>query len=256
MSRLSHAALYTVVALAPLPFGSNEPLWLAMWVVLLAVSLAFADYRHLRPSHLALLAPMLVAAAVYGLVVALQSAALPGLLPDYPLHERAAALLGEPRLAPVPTATRDLPWLAIGPAVAAFMAFLAGFVAATDRDCAIRLMKMMAVASLAYAIYGLLMMIIDPHMLLWRERPAYSGRMTGTFVNPNTAATYFGMGAVIWAALLCVRLRHHLPEDRADLKDVLRLGFSRMPREITQPTLACSSAWGRCWPPARAPAAS
>ncbi|BBF91405.1 O-antigen ligase family protein [Blastochloris tepida] len=238
MSRLSHAALYTVVALAPLPFGSNEPLWVALWIVLLAVSLAFADYRRLRATHLALLAPMLIAAGVYGLVVALQSAALPGLLPDYPLHERVAPLLGGAAPAPVPTATRDLPWLAIGPAAAAFMAFLAGFVAATDRDRAVRLMKVVAFASIAYALYGLLMMIVDPQMLLWRERPSYSGRMTGTFVNPNTAATFFGMGAVIWATLVCVRIRRHLPEDRADLTDVLRLGFSRLPREITQPTLA------------------
>ncbi|NJL07025.1 MAG: O-antigen ligase family protein [Methylacidiphilales bacterium] len=238
MSRLSHAALYTTAALAPLPFGSNEPLWLVVWIILLAVTLAFADYQRLRPVHLALLAPMLIGAAVYGLVVALQSAALPGLLPDYALHARVGALIGEPQPAPVPTATRELPWLAIGPPVAALMAFLAGFVAATDRDRAARLMRVVAWSCLAYAVYGLLMMVIEPHMLLWREKFSYSGRLSGTFVNPNTAATYFGMGTAIWAALTCDEIRRHLPEEEDDLRDALRLGFSRMPREITLPMIA------------------
>jgi O-antigen ligase len=238
LHRASRAVLLAVVALAPLPFGSVEPLWLSIWMVLLAVALGLADFRRLRPVHLALLAPLLAAALVYGTVVALQSGAIPGLLPDYPLHARAAALLGGALLDPVATATREPAWHALGPALATLLALLAGFVAGSDRDLAVRLVRVVAWACLAYAVFGLAMMIIDPRLLLWREKMFYLGRLTGTFVNANTAATYFGMGTAIWTALLCASLRRHLPEDDADLKDVLRLGFSQMPREIMGAALA------------------
>jgi O-antigen ligase len=230
--RFSRAALYISVALAPLPFGSVEPLWLSIWIVLLALALALADHRRLRPVHLALLAPMLIAALVYGGVVALQSAAIPGLLPDYPLYARIQPLLGGALREAVPTATREAPFWAIGPAVAALLAFLAGFVNGTDREAAARLMRVVAWAALAYAVYGVLMMVVDPRALLWREKIAYVGRLTGPFVNANTAATFFGMGTVIWAALLSARVRSHLPDDAGDFKDALKLGLSRLPQEL------------------------
>jgi O-antigen ligase len=236
--RFSRVSLFTAIALAPLPFGSVAPLWLSIWIVLLALALAFADHRRLRPAHLALLSPMLIAALVYGGAVMLQSAAIAGLLPDDPLYARIQPLLDGLLVEPAPTATRQAPFWAIGPAVAALLAFLAGFVTGTDREAAARLMRVVAWASLAYAAYGLAMIVIDPHLLLWREKIHYIGRLTGTFVNANTASTYFGMGAAIWAALLAARLRRHLPEDALDLKDALRLGLSRLPRDLTVPALA------------------
>lgn len=238
IGRMSSAALLAVVALAPLPFGSVEPLWLSIWIVLLAVALGLASFRRLKPVHLALLAPMLLASLVFATVVVAQSGVIGSLLPDYPLFERASALLGEALQDPVATATREPPWRAMGLPLATLLALLGGFVIGTDRDLALRLVRVVAWASLAYALYGLAMMILDPRLLLWREKVAYVGRLTGTFVNANTAATYFGMGTIIWAALLCAKLRRHLPDDDVDLKDVLLLGFSQLPRDITGTALA------------------
>jgi O-antigen ligase len=35
-------------------------------------------------------------------------------------------------------------------------------------------------------------------MVLWAPKLAYHGSLTGTFINHNTAATFFGIGAILW----------------------------------------------------------
>jgi O-antigen ligase len=49
-------------------------------------------------------------------------------------------------------------------------------------------------------------------MILWREKQAGIDSVTGTFINPNTAATYFGSCAAIWLLILSERIRERLPE--------------------------------------------
>jgi hypothetical protein len=46
------------------------------------------------------------------------------------------------------------------------------------------------------AFYGIASHLNDPTRILWREKTAYLGEVTGTFVNHNTAAVYFGQSFV------------------------------------------------------------
>ncbi|MGY4344980.1 O-antigen ligase [Bradyrhizobium sp. GM7.3] len=55
-------------------------------------------------------------------------------------------------------------------------------------------------------------------MILWRDKTAYLGSVTGTFINRNTAAAYFGSCAVIWILLILEGVRRRLPERHIEWK--------------------------------------
>jgi len=50
------------------------------------------------------------------------------------------------------------------------------------------------------------------HDPLAAKSGAYVGYVTGTFMNKNTAATYFGSCAAIWLVILSERIRNQLPK--------------------------------------------
>ncbi|MBT2826963.1 hypothetical protein, partial [Staphylococcus coagulans] len=49
--------------------------------------------------------------------------------------------------------------------------------------------------------YGLAALAFTPNMLLWAPKLAYQGSLTASFVNHNTAATFVGIGVILWASL-------------------------------------------------------
>src|SRR4051812_23879756 len=61
-----------VVALAPLPFGSVEPLWILLWCALLAVGAALLSARNLKRSHVIAVTPMVTAFGLLLLLTYLQ----------------------------------------------------------------------------------------------------------------------------------------------------------------------------------------
>jgi O-antigen ligase len=83
---------------------------------------------------------------------------------------------------------------------------------ATDRDQTRLVLQALAWSGGAYAAYGIVSLLVDPTVLLWREKTAYVGNLTGTFINRNTAATYFGSCSTLWLLLLLQRVRERLPK--------------------------------------------
>lgn len=63
-------------------------------------------------------------------------------------------------------------------------------------------------AQLGYAAYGLLLHFSGVERILWFEKWAYVGDLTGTFVNRNAYAAYAGMGMVCCIALFINGLKH------------------------------------------------
>ncbi len=194
VERLSVGLALLVVVLAPLPFGSVETPWIALWCALMALSLLTADYGDAAPGLRRVLASVLLAyVAVLG-VVALQLAGWGA--PD-PVREEAARLLR----APLPLNTGPAPTLALialGPSLLAVMTFVRVALFARRAGRATLALHVVGVSGLIYAIVSGLGLLIDPTALLWREKTAYLGNLTGTFVNRNTAATFFGTAALIW----------------------------------------------------------
>lgn len=211
-TRASRAAAWTVVALAPLPFGSGDIVWICVWCILIGASLATADLSLLTPTKSRLLAPLTIGALALVLAVVVQSLTPEPWLPVSPVWGREAQVLGR-EISPAVTATRAESWRAIGPSVLFVLTFVRIFLLALDPDEAELLHRIVAWTGVAYAAFGVASIIVDPTMLLWREKRAYLTNLTGTFVNRNTAATYFGTCAILWLTMLLRALRRHVNFD-------------------------------------------
>src|SRR4029078_5754735 len=81
-------------------------------------------------------------------------------------------------------------------------------------------------------IYGILSLLLEPNMILWREKTAYVGSLTATFINRNTAATYLGSCAGIWLILLMGAVRGRLPRGPIVWKDAPRYLMDDLPANI------------------------
>jgi hypothetical protein len=198
-STASHLLLLVVVVLAPLPFGSVAGYWLPVWCMILAVSLSLVDFRALSARHVRLVVPALATLALFLVLVAYQATGVPW---TKALVSEAAGILGMTASPPIPSAAASTPWLSLGAPLAAALSFLASYFLCTDAQRADQLLRAVGLSGAAYAAYGILAVLFDPTGLLWTEKRAYLGNLTGTFVNRNTAATYFGSCSLVWLALL------------------------------------------------------
>lgn len=194
---LAASLICVIVALAPLPFGSAEPFWGAFWCALLAPALVMTTPV---TGGLKLNAPVLVLLSVVALwcgVVVIQylpiSAGSVG-----PGWDEAGRILGQHALVPRRAAYGQVPLAAVVPPLALVLALAAGFVFGRDPVFVTRVYGWVALAGLCYVVYAIFAELTHPSMLLWREKTAYLDSVTGTFVNHNTAAIYFGSVAIIW----------------------------------------------------------
>jgi len=194
-----------VFALAPLPFGSLDRIWITIWIAILSASLATADYSRVRDSQFRLIVAGLLLFGVYAGVAWLQWVEWAGRFAA-PIWAEASALLGErfpPRISFIATS----PLLTLAPALLFAAAGFRAFVLATEPDGARSIARVIGWAAVAYAMYSAISLIVAPGMLLWRTKEAYLDNLTGTFINRNTAATYFGGAAIIWLLAFIHELR-------------------------------------------------
>jgi O-antigen ligase len=213
--------LYFVVACAPFPFGSTNDLSIAFWCLCLGIAVIFAPTRDLRRPHLSLLAGIGVIVAAYAFVLHEQLSDHPWSAPFQPIWKQASDLLGVP-IAPSASIVKNEAFFALGAPLANILAIVLGITVGADRKRARRLLWVLAISGAAYALYGVLSFVIEPTMILWRDKTAYLGSVTGTFINRNTAAAYFGSCAVIWMLLILEEVRGRIPERRLIWKRVSR----------------------------------
>ena len=198
--------LFSAVAGAPVPFGSGDPVVIAFWCFVLGLALILAPVNRLKFGHMALLALGAVLAAAYAFVLHEQVALHPWLsiATPHPIWSEASAVLGEHVEASVSIA-RHTPYYALGTPMVALLSLATGLVVGTDRVHARQLLWVVAWSGACLAIFGIVQQLADPDMILWREKRAYLGVLTSTFINRNTAAVYFGSCSVIWLLLLSSR---------------------------------------------------
>ncbi|MBR0931009.1 O-antigen ligase family protein [Bradyrhizobium diazoefficiens] len=213
--------LFFVAAGAPFPFGSTNDLSIAFWCLCLGIAVIFAPTRDLRAPHLWLLAGIAVIVAAYGFVLHEQLSDRPFIAPFQPIWKQASDLLGVP-IAPSASIVKNEAFFALGAPLANILAIVLGITVGADRMRARRLLWVIAISGAAYALYGVASFLIEPTMILWRDKTAYLGSVTGTFINRNTAAAYFGSCAVIWMLLILEDVRRRLPERRLIWKRVWR----------------------------------
>jgi len=209
---LSRFTAIGVFALAPLPFGSVERPWIAIWLGLLAFSLATADYSYVRASQLWIMAAAVLVYGVFAAVALAQVRAFGDVGFADPMWETAGRLLGE-TLTPQIGVNRLPVTVTLAPATLFAAAFLRALTLGSEPGGAKLIARTIGWAALAYAVYGAVSLLLNPTMLLWREKEAYLANLTGTFINRNTAATYFGGATIIWLLAFIFEFRRRFARD-------------------------------------------
>lgn len=188
----------SVLALAPLFFGSVDRLSIALWTLLLSLSVLCGLNKPLARRQVQILVVFFILCGAYACVALLQ------IVPNFigwrlndPIWQRMADLL-RLQVAPRISSRAEIPPVVIGHLLVFVTAFVSGFLTGTSRRNADRLLAAARYSILVYAAYGLLALALTPDMLLWAPRTAYHGSVTATFVNHNTAATYIGAGVILW----------------------------------------------------------
>ena len=191
-------ATASVLVLAPLFFGSVDQFWIAVWIVVLSITTILGVFIPLNIAQARIVWAFLGVCFIYAIVAVIQ--VVPGGLAslDDSIWQRANDVLGthvESRI----SSTAQIPPLAIGHFLLAVTSFLSGFFAGTSQRSVSRIILAARTAILIYAVFGLVALAVTPNLLLWAPKLAYRGSLTATFVNKNTAAAFFGCGAILWS---------------------------------------------------------
>lgn len=191
-------------AMAPIPFGSVETSWMILWIVVLALSLAFAPVPPRRGEATWITAVVVLCLVLVGLHSLLLVSPSDGRMAADPAWALAREL--DPSLVDRLSATRSNPLISLGPVVLAALAFLNGYTHAQSARRGQRILVVIAWSGLLIAVYGIASTLLDTRLILWREKTAYLFNVTGTFVNRNTAGTYFGSCSILWFLIAARRL--------------------------------------------------
>src|SRR5262249_10920671 len=146
------------------------------------------------------------------------------------LFTQTSELLGV-ALTPSVSIAKYEPFYSLGAPLAAILALTLGLVVGSDRDRARQLLLIVGWSGAAHALYGIVSTLIEPGMILWRHSEG-GGYVTGTFVNRNTAATYFGSCSAIWLLNLSERIRKHLPAAPLKWQHFSQLVLSRPGKKV------------------------
>ena len=223
--------LYAALAAPPFLFGSRDQTTLAAWCALLGVGLVLAPTRRLQTAHRLLLGGIAVLVLCFAFVLHEQLSNHPWIAPFNPIWEQASEALGTP-LTPSASVVKGGPFFALGHPLANVLALCLGIVVGTDSKRARQGVRVMAWAGVGYAIYGIFSLVLDPTEILWREKTAYIGNLTATFINRNTAACYFGSCAAVWLVLLFGAIRQSLPPGPIEWNKVPRYLLRRTGSDV------------------------
>lgn len=206
IARAVFALLTVLLALAPLPLGSNRPwAWsalsaaaaglLALWAIaaLANPALHAIPWRRYRL--------MAVLTAAFFLWTAFQAMPFSPTEWHHPFWTIAAGAWDEPlrgaiSLAPDDSLTGTMRLL--GYAMIFWLAMQLG----RRLDRARTLWWVLSLSITGYALYGLAEYFSGDEMILWLPKWAYHGSLTSTFVNRNHFAAYAGTGLIVTLALI------------------------------------------------------
>ena len=230
-NRISSLVLFVTVAVAPFPFGSTDPTAIAFWCIVLGLGIIAVSPGRLRRKHLPLLGLAIIVILAYAFVLHEQVAARPWIASPHELWGEAAETLGI-SITPSVSIARNQPLFAVWAPAANMLTLVCSFIVCSDRDRARQLLHVVAWSGVAYAIFGIAAYLIDPTHVLWREKVAYRGVLTSTFINRNTAAVYFGSCAVVWLLILSRHLRQRLPPGPIRWRGIPHWLMSEIPRPV------------------------
>lgn len=225
IARLGLYLLTCCVALAPIPFGSNSDgfaglLGVALSAALLGTLVVPRPHRRVLRLYGATVA-LAIVVAVWSVV---QVAPLDGTAWSSPIWHKARDLIGAPYEAVA--VARYQPLYSLGYVLLPVAAFLSALVYVRDNAGYTVFLNIVVAVGAFVTLVCIAQYRYAPGTLLWAEKRHYLGSFTGSFVNPNTAATYFG---VLMTMALSAGLGH-LERD-GGLRTLLRPGRDFSGRE-------------------------
>jgi O-antigen ligase len=187
-----------VLVLAPLFFGSVDLFWIAVWTVLLSTSALCGVVTPMSADQIRLLVGFLALCGIYALVAVIQ--VVPDMINQLndPTWQRANQIL-DLNAAPRISGRAEIPPIAAGHFLLFTTAFISAFYLGTSQRNFEIIFRCARYAVLVYVIYGLAAFALTPNMVLWTPKLAYRGNLTATFINRNTAATFIGVGVILWS---------------------------------------------------------
>lgn len=210
MARVARFLLYCLIIWLPLPLGSNRPVfWIVNGLVVSVILILFlaGEIEAGQNQHQRRLdwRPAVWALAGLGVwVVWMIFQALPGIAGV--LHHPQWAFLGDAVGTPAgavsinPSAT----WTTMAQVVPAILLSVVAMRLAVNPVRARFLLNIVVVATVSVAAYGLVAEYSGIEQVFLIDTVAYEGFLTGTFVNRNTAATFFAVGLACTAAMIVV----------------------------------------------------
>jgi O-antigen ligase len=208
LTRVVFILLLLLVGLAPLPLGSNrEWSWTLCALLVAVLGLLWAGgslFRRGRVSRPMPIVPVLLFLAVAGWILVQASTGTPAGW-HHPLWQMVGEYLGRQTMGRISMSAEDS-LVALLRLLAYGMVFLLAFKLGAERRRAGVIYSWLAVAGLAYSVYGLFMFWGEFDALLWFRDEAFSRDVRGTFVNRNSFATYVGLCIVCALCVLHRRL--------------------------------------------------
>lgn len=207
--RLSQWFYFLCVIVTVVPLGAVHDPVIAVAGLLFAALSVVCVFQPLRPQLNAL---VLTVMAFFGILTVWALAQTVPLGLAHPAWAAAAEALGQP----APRGTISVAPFATFAGLSSFlvpmMALLCAIVLFQDHASAQRLVWFGAVLALGGAIIGIYEFAFVPNQLLFQPRQYPMDGVTAFFVNRNTAATFLGIGAIVWTAIL--------------MRDIDKLGIS------------------------------
>jgi O-antigen ligase len=200
------------LAWCPFWFGSNE---LFAWginavlfpglVAVYELSLLTRGERHPVAIRYIKLPAALFAGVVLWILV--QNATWTPEWLHHPIWQMSADALGRPVHGSI-SVNRELTSLALLRLITAASVFWLAIQLCRDASRAGFLLWSIAAISCAYAAYGLFALAVTPGRILWFAKPHSHSVVTSTFINPNSFASYAGMGFIAICGLVLNLYRH------------------------------------------------
>lgn len=200
-TKILRIGLVAVVLATIIPYGAVSPSW--FYAAAFMNGLVFAATLAIPFRNMDLLRVYRTAVVVLLLVIAylvFQSAHLPGNAFAHSIWETVRSPLGVAggTISVNPAGTLASIPLIVHP----FLIFMGVLVLHQTNEPAVSCWKQLCFIGAAIAAFGLLQYFVFPDKLLFEQKLHYLDSVTGTLVNRNSAATLFGVAALMIAAML------------------------------------------------------
>ncbi len=199
--RIGFYLLALCVSLAAVPFGATDPLAAGGIGLVLAVCLLLATLSPRPRNEVSRLLWIAFLLSGFVLIWVFTQSVLWRVSPD--IHPRTGPL-GQ-LVADDPSqlsAVRTALLLSAGYLLLPLGAFICALLFIRDDARFNQFMHILVGASVVMTLASLAQFTLAPRALLWSDKKHYIDAFTGTFVNPNTAATHFGVLLLLAVGLL------------------------------------------------------